>query len=267
MERLKIFSTGFSELDQQIKGGFHLGTLSVIASRPGMGKSSFLLSTLASQIEKTNPIIVLFSLEMSSSMIKLSLVAQLAGVEFRKVRKGELSPKEKSAVDKAQLKMEQAKIFIDDRSGLRPEDMQKELERICSQEGQIDLVAIDYIQLMGVDSDCSRSIKSGSRLEQSFWIAERLKDLAVKLNVPVIALSQLSGIVDKRGDHRPQQEDLNYSFAGGQVSDLIIFPYRESYYSSQKSEAEIMEIIVAKQKDGVTGVIHRPWNSQKGQLN
>ncbi|RMA92564.1 replicative DNA helicase [Hydrogenothermus marinus] len=242
-------ASGFYELDR-LTTGFHNGDLIIIAARPAMGKTAFALSILynVSVIEQKPS--AFFSLEMSRQQIAMRLLCQETRIPLRKVRSGFLTKDELEKLTDKALKMVNAPIYIDDTASLSILDLRAKARKL-KREKDIQLIVIDYLQLMR----SSRRVES--RQQEVAEISRGLKGLAKDLNIPVIALAQLSRQTELRSDKRPQLADLRESGSIEQDADLVMFIHRPEYYKKNPTPEEegIAEIIIAKQRNGPTGTI------------
>ncbi|MDE3091095.1 MAG: replicative DNA helicase, partial [Chloroflexota bacterium] len=225
-------ATGFIDLDRLL-GGFQPSDLVIIAGRPGSGKTSFALSVVqyASVVRKKR--VALFSLEMSAEQLVQRLVSSMAVIDSQNLRIGKISDEEWPKLAKATGVLSEAQIFIDDSAAITPIEIRAKARRLQSEFG-IDLVVIDYMQLMTVRG------RIENRVQEISVISRQLKELARELSVPVVALSQLSRAVESRQDHRPQLADLRESGSIEQDADVVMFVYREEYYL-QKEPARALE--------------------------
>lgn len=250
--------TGFPDLDA-ITLGLHKGELIIIAGRPSMGKTSLAMN-IAENVatsEKNPKTVGIFSIEMSKEALVLRMLCGRARLNQQKVRRGKLSDAEWHKLPNAGNILSKAPIFIDDSATLSPLDMRAKARRLKAQHG-LDLLIVDYIQLM------HSSIRVENRQQEISMISRNLKSLAKELNIPVMALSQLSRAVEMRGgDKRPQLADLRESGAIEQDADVVCLLYRPEFYLSReertdpKNDAKIgkAEIIIAKQRNGPTGSV------------
>ena len=246
-------STGFQSLDRLISG-LHGGNLIVLAGRPAMGKTAFGLNIAQHLgLEKNIPVGV-FSLEMSARDLLMRILCCEAQVDMKKVRDGYIGSSEWAALTTAAGKIKESKIFIDDSPSLTPLEMKARARRLKARYPDLGLILVDYIQLMpgkGKDSE--------SRQQEISYVSRSLKILAKEIDVPVIAMSQLSRAPEKRtGDARPRLSDLRESGAIEQDADVVLFLYRPSYYSNPddiNTEDNIAEVIIGKQRSGPTGIV------------
>ncbi|MEN3034614.1 MAG: replicative DNA helicase [Aquificaceae bacterium] len=241
--------SGFIELDQ-LTNGFQQSDYVVIAARPGMGKSSFMLSiALNIALEEKLPVII-YSLEMSKEQLIMRALSMHSGIPLQKLRNGNLFDSEMEKLNQAALDLSRASILIDDSASLTATDIRLRTRKL-KKELNLGAVFIDYLQLIKI------SQKRASRQEEVAEISRNLKALAKELSVPVIALAQLSRQVEQRADKRPQLADLRESGQIEQDADLVIFIHRPEYYKKKPlpEEEGIAEIIVAKQRQGPTGIV------------
>ncbi len=254
--------TGFSDLDR-LTSGWQSSDLIIVAARPGMGKTSFTLALAKNAAMDFNKPVALFSLEMSNVQLVQRLISLEAEIPGSKMRNGNLEDYEWQQLHSAIEKMSEVPIFIDDTPGINVFELRAKCRRLKMQH-DIQLVVIDYLQLMSGKSDN----KNGNREQEISGISRALKGLAKELNVPVIALSQLSRAVESRGgSKRPMLSDLRESGAIEQDADIVSFIYRPEYYgiledeegSSLKGTAEI---IVAKHRNGALDTVKLKWVDQ-----
>ncbi|MBN2120750.1 MAG: replicative DNA helicase [Candidatus Omnitrophica bacterium] len=239
--------TGFKEFDIKTSG-FHPGDLVVIAGRPSMGKSA-LVSCIAEfvAVEKNEPV-GFFSLEMSREQLVQRFLCSHAKVDAHKLRTGFLSPSDWPLLTSAAGRLSEAPLFIDDTPAINIFELRAKARRMRSHQN-IKLVIIDYLQLI------KGSGRIESRQQEISAISQALKALAKELDVPVIAVSQLSREVEKREDHKPRLSDLRESGAIEQDADLVALLYREDYYDPDSEKKGIAELNIAKQRNGPTGII------------
>lgn len=246
-------TSGFRDLDE-ITGGFQPGNLIVIAARPSMGKSA-LVTNIAENVslDKKNPRpVVLFSLEMAEAELAQRFVASEARIEGDKIRKGKLKNEAdfKKVVDAAN-RFHDAPLFIDDSSDIGTLEIRAKARRLHQQHGRLGLIIVDYLQLMRPDG------RVENRVQQVGEMSRGLKILARELQVPVIALSQLSRGVESRTDKRPLLSDLRESGQIEQDADLVMFIYRDEYYNPDDTEAPgEAELIIGKHRNGGLGTVH-----------
>ncbi|MCB1045279.1 MAG: replicative DNA helicase [Acidobacteria bacterium] len=250
--------TGFLDLDRKTSG-LHRGDLIIVAARPAMGKTSFCLNLAVNAALRANAKVAVFSLEMPSSQLTMRLLGSEARVGISELRSGRLENSDWDRLSTVMPELTKARIFIEDSGDINVYLMRAKLKRLQRDEG-LDLVVIDYLQLM---SGTNRSAQQ-NRTQEVSEISRGLKIMAKELNVPVIALSQLSRAAEQRSDHRPQLADLRESGSIEQDADMVCFLYRDDYYRKQKDEAiqtvheddyGLAELIIAKHRNGPTGVI------------
>ncbi|GAB3902121.1 replicative DNA helicase [Larkinella knui] len=243
--------SGFSALDR-LTSGWQRSELIILAARPGMGKTAFVVSALRNAAVDFGQAVAIFSLEMSSVQLVNRLISAEAEIDSEKIKKGNLAPHEWAQLHHKIQRLTEAPIFIDDTPALSILELRAKCRRLKAQH-DIQLVVIDYLQLMQGDS----SGKMGGNREQEIAsISRAMKNLAKELNVPVIALSQLSRAVETRGgDKKPQLSDLRESGSIEQDADMVIFLYRPEYYGISADEqgnsvSGIGEVIIAKNRSG-----------------
>jgi len=239
--------TGYHEFDIQT-AGLQRSDLIVVAARPSMGKSAFVVNICeyAGIVEKIP--VAIFSLEMSKEQLTQRMLCSQARVNAHKVRTGFLAQSDWPALTKAASKLSEAPIYIDDTPGISILELRAKARRLKSQHN-IQLLIVDYLQLMRADGYAE------SRQQEVSVISRSLKALAREINVPIIAVSQLSRAVESRNDHRPQLSDLRESGAIEQDSDMVVLLMREEYYNPTEENRGVADIIIAKQRNGPVGTI------------
>ena len=240
------FTTGFVDLDQ-ILAGLHRTDLFILAARPAMGKTAFVLN-LALNAARTDVGVAIFSLEMSVGQLVTRLLCTESRVDAGKVRTGKLSQDDIDRLIGACNQLYHLPIYMDDSPGLNITQVRSKARRLAANNPELGVIIIDYIGLMGGDPKISRQ-------EQVSASSRGLKALAKELNVCVIALSQLNRGVEQRQDKRPVPSDLRESGAIEQDADIISFIYRDEYYNEDTTEPGVAEIIIAKQRNGATGTV------------
>jgi replicative DNA helicase len=241
--------TGFIDLDDKTSG-LQRGDLIIIAGRPSMGKTAFAMNITENVAIKTSGPVLVFSMEMPGEQLAMRMMSSLGRIDQHKVRTGKLEDDDWPRVSSAISMLSQAKLFIDDTPALSPNEVRARARRIMRSHGQINLIVIDYLQLMQVPG-----YKENRTLEIS-EISRNLKALAKELRVPVIALSQLNRSLEQRTDRRPVMSDLRESGAIEQDADLIAFIYRDEVYNENTPDKGIAEIIIAKQRNGPIGKVN-----------
>ncbi len=248
-------STGFRDLDKLLSG-LHPGNLIIVAGRPSMGKTSFGLN-IAQYIGINKKVPVgIFSLEMSINDLMMRMICSEAQVESSRVRDGYVGKGEWTSLTTAAGKIKESKIFIDDTPGITPMEMKARARRLKAEHPDLALIVVDFLQLM--PGELGRSYNN--RQQEITFISRSLKILAKEIDLPVVALSQLSRAPEKRGgDSRPRLSDIRESGSIEQDADVVLFLYRPSYYKNQvevmPEEENIAKIIIGKQRNGPTGEI------------
>lgn len=244
--------SGFTELDYKT-AGFHGSELILIAARPAMGKSAFVLNIATNAAVKANVPVVIFSLEMSKEQMVNRILCSEAMVDSNKVRTGKLEEDDWTKLAGAIGPLSDAEIYIDDTPGISVMEIRAKCRKL-KMEKNIGMVIIDYLQLVQGSNK-----RNGSREQEISEISRSLKILAKELGVPVIALSQLSRAVEQRPDHRPMLSDLRESGAIEQDADIVMFLYRDDYYNQDSEKKDIAEVILAKHRGGSTGTVELLW--------
>ena len=244
--------TGFKDLDN-LTSGLHRSDLIILAARPAMGKTAFALNIAQQTATKAGKSVLIFSLEMSKEQLGQRLLAIQARVEMQKLKTGSLERKDWDRLNMALDELHSSKIFIDDTPGVSIMEMRNKCRRLKAEHG-LDLVVIDYLQLMQGDG------RSDSRQQEISAISRNLKLLAREMDCPVIVLSQLSRAPELRQDHRPILSDLRESGSIEQDADIVIFLYRDDYYNPDNSEKHgICEVNLAKHRSGPTDKVELTW--------
>lgn len=244
--------TGFVDLDRKT-AGLHGSELILIAARPAMGKSAFVLNIAAHAAVKEKTPVAIFSLEMAADQMVNRILCSEAMVDSNKVRTGKLEDDDWVKLAGALGPLSEAEIYIDDTPGISVMDIRTKCRKL-KMEKNIGLVIIDYLQLV---QGGARS--RGSREQEIAEISRSLKILSKEINVPVIALSQLSRAVEQRPDHRPMLSDLRESGSIEQDADIVMFLYRDDYYNPETEKKDTAEVIIAKQRGGSTGTVELLW--------
>jgi replicative DNA helicase len=239
--------SGFTDLDR-LTGGFQKTDLIILAGRPAMGKTAVTLSMMANAALKSDRTIAFFSLEMGQEQLVQRILCREAKINLQALRQGKLPKRDYGKLIDVAGDLNKAKIFIDDTPNQTPIQIRSKCRRLAQQKQGLDLVIIDYLQLMNVSG------KVENRTQEISQISRALKGLAKELNIPVIALSQLSRAVESRADGKPMLSDLRESGAIEQDADIVMFIYREEVYKPEDPTLNgKAEIIVAKQRNGPTG--------------
>src|SRR6266851_2879466 len=250
-------TTGFAELDEKTSG-LQKSDLIILAARPSMGKTAFALMLAQNAAIETGGVVGIFSLEMSKEALVMRMLCSQGNVDAQRFRNGFLSRAEWAQIAKSLGTLADAKIFLDDTAGITVLEMRAKARRLAVEQKRLDLIVVDYLQLMSGSAK-----RFESRQQEVSQISRELKGLAKELNVPMLALSQLSRAPESRSDHRPQLADLRESGALEQDADLVAFIYREEQYktpeernSLPEDQKNVAELIIAKQRNGPTGVVN-----------
>ena len=243
--------TGFAELDYKT-AGLHGSELILVAARPAMGKTAFALNLATNAALRGNAPVAIFSLEMSKDQLVNRILCSEAMVDSNKVRTGKLDEDDWVKLAGAIGPLSEAEMYIDDTPGISVMEIRTKCRKL-KMEKNIGLVVIDYLQLVQGNK------RTASREQEISEISRSLKILAKEINVPVIALSQLSRAVEQRPDHRPMLSDLRESGAIEQDADIVMFLYRDDYYNKESENKDIAEVIIAKQRGGQTGTVELLW--------
>ena len=251
-QRITGIPTGFSDLDFRTSG-LHNSDLILVAARPAMGKSAFALNIATNAAVRAKVPVAIFSLEMSKEQMTSRILCSEAMVDSNKVRTGKIDDEEWGKLAAASGELSEANIYIDDTPGISIMEIRAKCRKMKI-EKNIGLVVIDYLQLV------QGSGKRGSSREQEIAeISRSLKILAKEINVPVIALSQLSRAPEQRPDHRPMLSDLRESGSIEQDADIVMFLYRDDYYNEDSEKKNIAEVILAKHRAVSTGTVELLW--------
>lgn len=247
-------STGFYDLDYKT-AGFQPSDLILIAARPSMGKTAFVLNIAEHVALKAKVTTAIFSLEMSKDQLVKRIISMNSKVDSQAIRSGELKDEDWVKIAESARLIGNSNLIIDDTPGISISELRSKCRKF-KLEHNLGLVIIDYLQLM------SGGKKSESRQQEISEISRSLKALAREINAPVVALSQLSRAVEQRPDKRPMLSDLRESGAIEQDADVVMFIYRDDYYNHDSEEAGVSEIIIGKQRNGPTGTVKLAWQSQ-----
>ncbi len=244
-------STGFLDLDYKT-AGMQPSDFILVAARPSMGKTAFVLNIAEHMAFKDDKCVAIFSLEMSKEQLVNRLFSLESRVDAQQLRTGDLKDSDWEKLIESANVIGKSKLIIDDTPSISISEMRSKCRKFKLEHG-LDIVIIDYLQLM------SGSGRSDSRQQEISDISRSLKAMARELNVPVIALSQLSRAVEQRPDHRPMLSDLRESGAIEQDADVVMFIYRDDYYNKDSENKNIAEIIIAKQRNGPIGTVNLVW--------
>jgi replicative DNA helicase len=247
--------TGFVDLDRLL-GGLNRSDLIIVAARPGMGKTSLILSMALTAARRYQKRVAIFNLEMSSEQLLMRMISTETQIDSQRIRRGKIYDSELPLFYEALGRLAEARIFIDDSPDMTPRQMRTKCRRLYAEHG-IDLVLVDYLQLMQADRG------NNNRVQEISDISRGLKLLARELDVPVVAAAQLSRAVESRQEKRPMLSDLRDSGSIEQDADIVGFIYRDDYYNPESSERPgIAEVNIAKHRNGPTGVIDLFWQGE-----
>jgi replicative DNA helicase len=252
--RITGVPTGFTDLDGKLSG-LQKSDLVLVAARPSMGKSSFMMNIVQHAAVREKITTAIFSLEMSKEQLTQRLLCAEALIDAHRLRIGDINEDEWVKLARAMGPLSEAPIFIDDTPAISITEMRAKCRRL-KLEHNLGLIVIDYLQLMQGKGN------SESRQQEISEISRSLKALAREINVPVVSLSQLSRAPEMRADHRPILSDLRESGAIEQDADVVMFLYRDDYYHPDSEKKNIGEVIIAKQRNGPTGTVELVWLGQ-----
>lgn len=244
-------TTGFQDLDQ-LTSGLHRSDLIILAARPAMGKTAFALSVAQQAAIKGNASVMIFSMEMSKEQLGQRLLSMESRIDMQNLKTGKLERKDWDQINMALDALSKARIHIDDTPGISIMEMKNKCRRLKAEQG-LDLIVVDYLQLMNMEG------KNESRVQEISALSRNLKLLARELDCPVIVLSQLSRAPEQRPNHRPMLSDLRESGSIEQDADIVIFLYRDEYYNEDTEFPGECEVIVAKHRSGPTGTVPVTW--------
>ena len=250
--------TGFSDIDKLL-GGLQKSDMIILAARPSVGKTSLALSFAHNAAKKYRQRVAFFSLEMSNEQVVQRLISAETGIDSQRLRRGNLNQDEWSRFMKAYNDLSETLIFIDDTPGVSALELRTKARRLHAEVG-IDLIVVDYLQLMRGD------YRSENRVQEISSISRALKGLARELNVPVLAISQLSRGVESRTDKKPILSDLRESGALEQDADVVVFIYRDEMYNENTERPNIADVIVAKHRNGPTGTVALYFRKELAQF-
>ena len=241
-------ATGFAELDR-MTAGFQRNDLIIVGARPSVGKTAFALNIAQNVATKTSENVAIFSLEMGAEQLVMRMLCAEGNINAQNLRTGALTDEDWGKLTMAMGSLSNAGIFIDDTPGIKIGDIRSKCRRLKQEHG-LGMILIDYLQLIVGDG------RSGENRQQEVSeISRSLKQLARELQVPVIALSQLSRGVEQRQDKRPMMSDIRESGSIEQDADIVAFLYRDDYYDKESENKNIIEIIIAKQRNGPVGTV------------
>jgi replicative DNA helicase len=255
-------ATHFEEFDR-MTSGLQKSELTIIAARPSMGKTALAINIAQNAAIHGGKTVAVFSLEMSKESLLRRMLASEALVDSQKIQKGFLLREDRDKLTNALERLVEAKLFVDDTPGISLTEMRAKARRLRQQAGSLDLVVIDYLQLMSAGTMGPGAKRYENRTQEVSAISRGLKALAKELNIPVIALSQLSRASEQRGgDKKPMLSDLRESGSIEQDADVVAFIHRESYYNRDNPDPDTdnkAEVIIAKQRNGPTGSVELAW--------
>lgn len=244
-------STGFYELDT-MTSGLQKSDLLILAARPSMGKTAFVLNISSHVAIREQKPVLFFSLEMSKEQLVTRMICSEAELDAQKIREGHLTEKDFGRISNALGKLGDSNLYIDDTPGMTVMELRAKARKLKAEVGDLGLIVIDYLQLMeGSGGDKG----SDNRVQVISAISRGLKGIARELDAPVVALSQLSRAVESRQDKRPMLSDLRESGSIEQDADLVMFIYRDEYYNAESERPGIADIIIAKQRNGPVGSV------------
>lgn len=255
--QLRGVRTGWQDLDN-ITAGLQRSDLIILASRPAMGKTTLVTNLAYNVATKADQAVLFFSLEMSKEQLVDRMLADAAGVDAWNIRTGNLSDQDFEKLSKAMGEMAEAPVFIDDTPGMTVLEMRTKARRLAHTR-PLGLVIVDYLQLM----QGSGRRNDGNRVQEVGEISRGLKLIARELNVPVVALSQLSRSVESRSPQIPMLSDLRESGSIEQDADIVMFIYREAYYNPETDRENITDLIIAKHRNGPTGKIELYFHPER----
>jgi replicative DNA helicase len=239
--------SGFRDLDR-LTSGFQPGNLVIVAARPSMGKSALGLCVAANLGVRYETPVALFTLEMSKAEVTQRMMCSEGKVESQRLRSGKLAGDDWPRLVAAGDKLSRAPIYVDDTGSITMMELRSKARRLKSKEPRLGLIIVDYLQLM------TSGVSAENRVQEVSQISRNLKVLARDLDVPILAMSQLSRAVEQRHDKRPILSDLRESGSIEQDSDLVVFVYRDEYYNEESDQQGLAELILAKHRNGPTGI-------------
>jgi len=246
-EEIMGVPTGLIDLDK-LFGGLQKSDLLIVAGRPGVGKTGFMLSVLKNAAQRYKKHVAMFSLEMSNEQLVQRLIAQETGIDTQRLRTGKLTEEEWPLFTHAMEVLAGTHVFLDDTPAITPMQLRTKCRRLHMEYG-LDLVIIDYLQLMSGDT------RNDNRVQEVSYISRNLKILARELNVPVLTAAQLSRAVEQRTDKRPVLSDLRESGSLEQDADIVMFIYRPDQYEKDTTKQNVAESMVAKHRNGPVGSV------------
>lgn len=257
-KKIRGVPTGYKDLDNTL-AGFQRSDLVILAARPSMGKTALALNFAHNIAVQSNQPVLIFSLEMSKEQLVDRLLSMESGVDAWALRTGNLTDADFEKIGQAMGTLSEAQIYIDDTPGITVSDLRTKARREAHQR-ELGLIIVDYLQLM---SGSSRYGGDGNRVQEISEISRGLKGIARELNVPVLALSQLSRSVESRTPQIPQLSDLRESGSIEQDADVVAFIYREEYYNPETDRKKITDILIKKHRNGPTGGVELYFDNEK----
>jgi replicative DNA helicase len=239
--------TGYADMDK-LTGGFQRSDLIILAARPSVGKSALQLGITHNAAVKHGKTVGIFSLEMSAEQLVQRLLSMETGVDSHRLRMGLIDDSEWDQISRAFGRLAEANVYIDDTPGISIMEVRSKARRLFAERG-LDLIIVDYLQLLS-------GRRTENRVQEISEISRSLKGLARELNIPVLALSQLSRAVESRTDHRPMLSDLRESGSIEQDADIVMFIYREEVYDKETEKKGLAEVIIAKHRNGPVGTVN-----------
>lgn len=261
-KKLRGVPTGYKDLDNML-AGLQRSDLFILAARPSMGKTAFVLNLAHKVAVKAKQPVLIFSLEMSKEQLVDRLLAMESGVDAWALRTGNLTDADFEKIGEAMGTLSEAPIYIDDTPGITVSDLRTKARREAHQR-DLGLVVVDYLQLM---SGGSRFSSEGNRVQEISEISRGLKGVARELNVPLVALSQLSRSVESRSPQIPQLSDLRESGSIEQDADVVAFLYREDYYNPETDRKNILDVLIKKHRNGPTGGVELYFDRDKQRIS
>lgn len=241
--------SGFRDLDRLTRG-LQKSDLIIVAARPSVGKTAFALNVAQKAADETTDPIAIFSLEMSAEQLLQRMICAEGNIEAERLRTGKLQADDWLKLTNSIASLSKKPIFIDDTPGITVSDIKAKAMRLMNEHGgRLGAILIDYLQLVRLRT------KTGNRQEEVSEISRTLKSIARELDVPIIALSQLSRSVEQRQDKRPMMSDIRESGSIEQDADIVAFLYRDDYYDRESENKNVIEVIIAKQRNGPTGTV------------
>jgi replicative DNA helicase len=261
-QKIRGVSTGFKDMDNLL-AGFQKSDLVILAARPSMGKTALALNFARNVGLQPNQPVLIFSLEMSKEQLVDRLLSMVSEVDAWALRTGNLTDSDFEKIGQAMGTLSESQIYIDDTPGITVSDLRTKARREAHQH-DLGLIIVDYLQLM---SGGSRFSSDGNRVQEISEISRGLKGIARELNVPVLALSQLSRSVENRSPQIPQLSDLRESGSIEQDADVVAFIYREEYYNPETDRKKIADIFIKKHRNGPTGAVELRFENEKQRFS